>query len=234
MTNEILLFLSIAVIFSLLIITFRLFGRYGLIAWVGIATVLAEIAVTKNVRLFGMTNALGNVLFASNFLATDIITEVYGEKYAKKAVYTGIWFVIVFLIATQLMLAFIPDETDISDAAMRQLFSITPRVCIASVTMFFLSNLADVKLYDFLRKKSGGKYMWLRNNLCTILCNCGENFLFALAAFVGIYSLPVIFSIALGGSIIETVIALCDTPFLYLARHIGVRHKIGLLAENAK
>lgn len=232
MTNEILLFISIAVIFTLLIITFRLLGKYGLIAWVGIATVLAEIAVTKNVYMFGMTNTLGNVLFASNFLATDVITEVYGEKYARKAVYTGIWCVIIYLIATQLMLAFIPDSTDISDAAMRQLFSITPRVCIASVTMFFISNLADVKLYDFLRRKTDGKYMWLRNNICTIVCNCGENFLFATAAFLGIYSFPVIFSIALGGSIIETMIALCDTPFLYLARYIGVKRKIGLLAES--
>ena len=86
--------------------------------------------------------------------------------------------------------------------------------------MFALSNIIDIRLYEWLRKKSDGKKMWLRNNLCTIICNGGENFLFYLIAFAGVIEIPVILSIALSATIIEILIALCDTPFLYLSRNV--------------
>lgn len=71
-----------------------------------------------------------------------------------------------------------------------------------------------------MRKKTNGKKMWLRNNLCTILCNGGENFAFYFIAFGGIMPISVIISVGISATIIETIVALCDTPFLYLSKKI--------------
>jgi len=59
--NEILLFVEIIIVFSLLLLTKKLFKKEGLFLWIGIATVLANIQVSKNVDVFGMTTTLGNV-----------------------------------------------------------------------------------------------------------------------------------------------------------------------------
>ena len=85
--------------------------------------------------------------------------------------------------------------------------------------MFFISNMMDIYIYNKLKEKYPNK-LWLRNNLSTILCNCLENYFFNFFAFVGIFSLPVIISIATTTTIIEVVIALCDTPFLYISKKL--------------
>ena len=59
------------------------------------------------------------------------------------------------------------------------------------------------------------------NNVSTILCNCLENFGFIFLAFVGIYDGATILTIAASTSIVEAIVALCDTPFLYLAGGIN-------------
>jgi uncharacterized PurR-regulated membrane protein YhhQ (DUF165 family) len=56
--------------------------------------------------------------------------------------------------------------------------------------------------------------------VATILCNCLENFGFIGLAFAGIYDFGTIITIAVSTSIIEAIVAVCDTPFLYAARRI--------------
>lgn len=218
--NNILLIISIIGVFSIMLVVKKFLGKEGIIGWIGIASILANLLLLKNVDLLGISATLGNVLFASNFLATDILTENYGYKEAKKGVKFGISAVIIFMIITQVALLYIPNESDIAQESFELLFSFIPRISIASVTMFALSNILDIRLYEFLKEKSNGKMMWLRNNLCTILCNGGENFIFYLIAFGGTMELPLIISIALSATIIEVLIALCDTPFLYISKKV--------------
>lgn len=94
--NEILLVLSLLVIYGSVLLVYRLFGKSGLYCFTAIATITANIEVLIMVDAFGMEQTLGNILFASTFLVTDIISEVDGKKAAQKAVNIGI-FTSVFL-----------------------------------------------------------------------------------------------------------------------------------------
>lgn len=219
--NNILLVLSIIVVFSTMLIIKKILGKEGLIGWIGIASILANIMITKNVTIFGISATLGNVLFASNFLATDILTECYGYKEAKKGVKFGIISVLVFLLVTQIALIYVPNSLDMSKSSFEFLFSLVPRISLASISLFALSNFVDIKLYEYLRKKTNGKMMWLRNNLCTIVSNGGENFLFYFIAFGGTMDIKDILVMSLSATVIEIFIALCDTPFLYLSKKIN-------------
>ena len=218
--NNILLIVSIIGVFSIMLIIKKFLGKEGIIGWMGIASILANLLLIKNVDLLGIGSTLGNVLFASNFLATDILTENYGYKEAKKGVRFGIISVAIFMIVTQVALLYIPNADDVAQSSFELLFGFVPRISLASISMFALSNIIDIRLYEWLRKKSNGKKMWLRNNICTIICNGGENFLFYLIAFAGVMDIGVILSVALSATIIEILIALCDTPFLYISKKI--------------
>lgn len=214
--NEVLLFIEIIVVFSIVLFTNRFFKKEGLIAYIGIASVLANIQVAKQITIFGLDATLGNVLFASTFLATDILTEYYSKKDAVKGVNVGLMSVIIYIIVSQLTLLFTPNSFDFVSDSMKNIFELAPRICIASVVMYYIANRVDVFLYNRLKIKN--TKLWFRNNVSTILCNCLENFLFIGLAFYGIYDIKTILIIAGTSSIIETIIALCDTPFLYLAR----------------
>ncbi len=216
--NFILGILSIILCFLAVVLIEKFFKKEGLFIWISIATVIANILVCKTINIFGFVSSLGNIMFASNFLATDIMSEKYGKQYSKKAVILGLVSAIVFVISTQIGLLFISDETDVVQESMKTLFSINLRTSIASLTMYFVSNMLDVWLFEKIKSKIPGK-LWLRNNVSTIVSNCSENFLFAFLAFTGIMDIPTILSIAITGSIIEIIIALCDTPFLYIAKY---------------
>lgn len=220
MSNEILLFIEILVVFSGVLLFKKLFGKIGVIAWVPIATILANIITAKNAGIFGLSTAIGTVMFSSIFLATDILNECYGKEYAKKAVYLGLISNIVLIVSTQIALMYVPSSIDYANGSMQTLFGLNLRISIASAVMYFISNMLDVIIFDKIKNKTNGKMLWFRNNFSTILCNCLENFFFIGFAFYGIYDIKTILIIAGSTSVIEMIAALCDTPFLYLAKKI--------------
>lgn len=208
----------------------KLFGKRGLFVWMALAVVFANIQVSKQVNFGNISVSLGNVLFASTYLATDILNEKYGDKASKNAVKLAAGALVLYIMFAQLTLAFIPNSYDTVDSSLKTVFAMSARITAASGIMFIVSNWCDVILYQKLKEKTGGKYMWFRNNISTIVCNCLENFAFSILAFVGTFSIPYCLEIAVAGSLIEMLIAFCDTPFLYLSK--ALNQKSGILLEE--
>lgn len=217
--NIVLGIISIIATFSIVVCMEKMFKKEGLYVWISIATITANILVCKSIDILGLTASLGNVMFASIFLATDILSEKYDVKDSRKAVMLAIASQIIFILATTLAVSYIPSETDLSNESMKTLFSINARVSISSIVMFGASNMLDIYLFEKLKKKFP-KRLWLRNNVSTIISNCLENYFFVFFAFVGIYDYSTILSIATTTSILEIIIAICDTPFMYIAKKL--------------
>lgn len=217
--NIVLGIISIIATFSIVVCMEKMFKKEGLYVWISIATIMANILVCKSIDILGLTASLGNVMFASIFLATDILSEKYEVKDSRKAVMLAIASQIIFILATTLAVSYIPGETDLSNESMKTLFSINARVSISSIVMFGASNMLDIYLFEKLKKKFP-KQLWLRNNVSTIISNCLENYFFVFFAFVGIYDYSTILSIATTTSILEIIIAICDTPFMYIAKKL--------------
>ena len=218
--NTVYLFLEILICFSAVVLIGKLFGKNGLIAWVGIASVLANIITAKTSNILGLDASQGSVLFASTFLATDILCEKYGKKEAKTGVLVGLFSSVALIVATQIALLYSPVEYDYADEPMQVLFGLNLRITASSIVMYLIANLADIAVFDKLKQMTGGKWLWFRNNVATILCNCIENFGFIFLAFLGIYTAGQCFEIAIATSVIEIVAAVCDTPFAYLGRKL--------------
>ena len=158
-------------------------------------------------------------MFASNFLATDIMSEKYGFKESRKAIILAVVSQITFMISTTFAIWYIPSSVDLTSDSMKTLFSINLRVSIASLSMFFASNMLDIFLFEKIKQKFPEK-LWLRNNVSTIVSNCLENYLFSIFAFIGIYGFTTILIMASCASVLEMIIAICDTPFLYISKKL--------------
>lgn len=219
--NELILIAEVIIVFLMVLCSHYFFKKEGVIAWVAIATVLANIITAKNAEIFGLSTAIGTVMFASVFLATDILSECYSKEDAKKAVYIGLLANVVLICSTQIALRYTPSAFDYADGAMQTLFALNLRISVSSALMYFISNLADVYLFNKIKDKMNGKALWLRNNVSTIVCNCVENFGFIGLAFWGIYDVKTILTIAISTSIIEMIVAILDTPFLYMAKELS-------------
>lgn len=224
MQNELLLAASLFLSFSGLLFFHRAFGKSGIYVWIGVCAILANIEVTILVNAFGMEQTLGNTLFASSFLATDILSELYGKKAANKGVCTGIAVTMLFIIFSFTWVNYLPSEHDMNMNAVRSLFSSTPRILLSSLLGYVISQFIDVFLYhmwwDITAKKTDSreKALWFRNNFSTLISQLINIVSFNFLAFFGVYSLKELLSITLSCYIIYIFTSLLDTPFIYIER----------------
>lgn len=224
MTNELLFLLTTVVNFSMVLAFYRFFGKVGLFAWMGIATVIANIEVIKCCDMFGMAVALGNVAYGSTFLSTDILNEMYGGKEARKAVKLGFFALVAYTVMIQSALMFIPNAQDFASEPMKTIFQFAPRICITSIGCYYVSNMINTYLYQFFRKHF--KPMWVRNNAATIIAQFVDTVAFTFIAFWGIFDIQTMIEIIVTAYIMKVIVAAMDTPFLYFARWIGKKYNI--------
>lgn len=233
MSNELLLVGELLLTFGSLLIAYKLFGKLGLFIWIPISTILANIQVLVTIESFGLVATLGNVMYGSCFLATDILAENYGKKEARKAVAIGFF----SLIFTALVMNYILMYTSIEDAFsvamfenIKNIFKMLPRLALASLVAFFVSQNHDVWAFEFWKKKfPGTKKLWIRNNASTLVSQCLDTAIFTLIAFWGQMPLNVLWQIFTTTVILKTIISLIDTPFVYLGVLI---HKNRSTKEN--
>ncbi len=220
MINELLWFGLLFCSFITVIIAYKLFGKIGLYAWTSVAVILANIQVMKTVQVFGLVTALGNVIYASLFLVTDILNENHSKKDAQKSVWIGFFVLISMTIIMQITLQFIPDESDFLSEHITAIFSLMPRIAFASLVAYLISQSHDVWFFDKLKKRFGKKNLWFRNNLSTITSQLLDNTIFTLIAFTGVFEWNIIMQIFLTSLMLKLIVAVFDTPFIYLAKKI--------------
>ena len=222
--NERVLIVSLLVIYGGILLLYRIFGKQGMYLWTVVATISANIEVLIVVNAFGMEMTLGNILFASTFLVTDILSEIYGKKEAQTAVYLGIATSVAFILISQSWMLYRPNENDFAMPHIRAVFSNTPRLMLVGIVVYAIVQMFDVwayhKWWGLTRQKSGDsrRFLWLRNNGSTLLSQLLNTVLFTWGAFAGVYETKTLVSIAVASYVIFIVTSLADTPFVYWAR----------------
>ena len=222
MSNELIFILTVLIYLGSVLILYKAFGKNGLYAFAIFGTLLGNIAVCKNVDIFGVATTSGNVLYASTFLVTDILSEKYGRKDATKAVAYSFSIMILWMLGTQLILLFNPNENDYINESLKVVFSLVPRITVASMIGFVISQNLDVFLYHLIWSKTGNTKarLWLRNNGSTLTSQAIDTVIFTTIAFWGVYPTNVFLSILITTYVFKAIVALLDTPFMYLARRI--------------
>lgn len=234
MTNELLIILSFIIIYGGVALFYRLFGKGGLLAFSIFATLVANIEVLLLVDAFGLEMTLGNVLFGSTFLITDILSENHSRKDANRAVLISTACSILFIAISQIWLLYTPAANDWASGAFHTIFSNTPRIIIASLVVYLVSQLVDVWLYhkwwEWCKKRfsDSRKGLWIRNNGSTMISQLLNTSLFTFIAFYGVHPLSTLISIFASSYAIFIVTSLIDTPIVYWCRSMHEKGNDGL------
>ena len=225
MKNEILWVIMLLINFACILFAYWRFGKMGLYIWVPISSILANIQVVVLVNLFGLSTTLGNILFAGSFLATDILSENHGKDEAFMAVKIGFFSLIATTIIMRLTIMFIPENSTESFKifeSMKTIFGFLPRITFASLVAYLLSQTHDVWAYNMWKKKfQGRKYIWIRNNMSTLVSQLIDNVVFVGLAFAGVFSIEVMIQIFISTYVLKCIVSVCDTPFVYIANSLS-------------
>lgn len=222
--NE-LLFLSFAFFLLILnLIAFRL-GKVYMFGLIAIFSITMNIFVTKQFELFGLMVTGGNALYGALFLLTDLLSEHYGKKEALKAVGVGFVTSLIFIVATQVLLAFQPNEMDFAQESLSTIFSLTPRILCGSLLAYAIAQTFDVWMYAKIREWTKEKYLFLRNNGSTILSQFIDSIIFTAVGltafsfipFEGIIPAEIFWEVTFATYAIKVIVAIIDTPFMYLS-----------------
>ena len=233
MYNEFFGIATFFVTFILMVLMYRCFGKQGLIAWVAIGTIIANIQVIKTVDIFGISATLGNVMFASIYLATDILNDIYGRKVAKRAVWLGFSSTLVMIIVMQMSLHFIPAPEDISQKALSTIFDLVPRIALGSIIAYIIGQHVDVFIFSMIKKVfQSDKTFIIRAYGSTALSSIIDTALFVTIAFIGTLPAGVVFEIFITTYVLKLVSTIFNVPFGYIAKSFYRNGKIQKLDEG--
>ena len=233
MYNEFFGIATFFVTFIVMVLMYRCFGKQGLIAWVAIGTIIANIQVIKTVDIFGISATLGNVMFASIYLATDILNDIYGRKVAKRAVWLGFSSTLVMIIVMQMSLHFIHAPEDISQKALSTIFDLVPRIALGSIIAYIIGQHVDVFIFSMIKKVfQSDKTFIIRAYGSTVLSSIIDTALFVTIAFIGTLPASVVFEIFITTYVLKLVSTIFNVPFGYIAKSFYRKGKIQKLDEG--
>ncbi|UAC47010.1 queuosine precursor transporter [Bacillus aquiflavi] len=219
MFNEWFGLIFVIINFCFVLMFYRLFGKTGLFVWIGISTVLANLQVVKMIEIFGLTATLGNTMYGTAFLVTDILNERYGKQDAKKAVWLVFLTLLSMTVIMQLFLLFKPHEIDFAQDALSTIFHLLPRIALGSLCAYLVSQFADVYLFNLIRKRFPKDHQfWIRNNGSTMVSQLLDTLIFTSIAFIGVVPFNEWTQIFITTYLLKWIVALLDTPFGYIAK----------------
>lgn len=228
--------LFVIVNFAFFLLCYRLFGKKGLYAWVGIATVIANIQVAKTIAMpFDIVMTLGNTMYVTLYMTSDLLNEKYGRGEARKAVWFGFFTLLMTTVIMQMALIFEPQETDMAQSSLKTIFGLMPRLALGSMTAYFISQFLDVRLYAWIRKYySASNQLWIRSNGSTMVSSFVDTLIFCTIAFAGLYDLQVWLEILFTTFIAKFLLTAVGTPILYIARSFTFAEEEGTSSAPTK
>lgn len=155
-------------------------------------------------------------LYSATFLLTDTLGELWGKKMALRAVLAGFAGQVI-MIATNLIVLAAPAAPFWGhQEAFDVVLGITPRLALASVVAYAAAQTCDVFVFDKLKRLFRGRWLFLRNNGSTAISQSVDSCIFFGIGFWGL--VPDLGELITTAIFIKLLIALLDTPFLYLIR----------------
>jgi uncharacterized PurR-regulated membrane protein YhhQ (DUF165 family) len=207
-------------------------------------TLLNVIGITRFVQVGPMQLAVGVLAYPITFLCTDLISELYGRARANFMVTVGLilnGFILAVMWLGNALPAIdpvaqppwqtlslasdvgLPDGSSVSGSV--ELFSLiyanTTGAVFASMVAYILAQYIDVFLYHWIKKKTNGKHLWLRNNGSTLVSQAVDSITvvgitFGAVLLSGDMSLTIVLGLMLSNYLFKMASALADTPIIYL------------------
>ena len=184
--------------------------------------------------LFGVPISLtaGIITYPITFLVTDVTSEIFGKKRASLMVLTGFFCSILTLIIINIVLKLYPSDVWLSgssyenlsemEMAFNTVFTLPGILIFASMSAYLIAQLIDIRIFHFIKKITNSKFLWLRNNLSTMVSQLIDTII-VNSIFLG-YGMGldsnIIIQIIIANYLVKLFFAAVDTPLVYFFVHI--------------
>ena len=182
--------------------------------------------LVRNGSNYTMSVPAGVVAYPFTFLATDLISELFGRKRAQMLVWVGFG-MNVFMLLLMSINHWLPNSSGVSGGLdlFEGVYQFMVGNTIASMIAYLIAQSVDVRLYHFWKRLTKGKHLWLRNNASTTFSQLVDSTaiitILYLAGNLGdaIDNVGAVIILILNSYLFKFFFALFDTPLMYL----GVR-----------
>jgi len=181
--------------------------------------IVAELIGGKLIDVGPAVMSIGILPWPIVFITTDLINEYFGEKGVRKlSIITACLIAYTFIV---LFFAMKLPSTGISSVSTTQfnaVFGQSQLIIVGSIVAFLVSQLIDVSIFHFVKKRTGNKMIWLRSTGSTAISQLFDSFIVLGIAFwlPGIMDTKTFFISATTGYSVKLIIAVLMTPMIYL------------------
>lgn len=184
----------------------------------------------SNFNIGPFTTIVGILPWPIVFIITDLMNEFYGEKVVRRvswitAILIAYCFIIVGL-SMQIPAVEIPGSNLSDDASYNKVFGQAQMVIVGSIAAFLVSQLLDAYIFQFIKRKTGDKFIWLRSTGSTLFSQLIDSYIVLYIGFVlpGSLSFTEFMKIAPTNYVLKIVIAFALTPLIYLGHYLVKRY----------
>ncbi|MDP1908184.1 MAG: queuosine precursor transporter [Hyphomicrobium sp.] len=184
---------------------------------------IAGVLGNKQVALGPLAVEAGIFAFLLLVITSSAVAELHGRDTANKLVLIGFVPLIASLLLTLVVLA-VPASPEMDPArlsAFDLMMKGTPRIWIAGIIAYGISQFLNVTIFSWLKGREGGSLLWLRAGAASVLSQIVDTLLFISIAFYGVFPIANL----LAGQMLAKVVlsAVLVPPLIYLFVAIGRR-----------
>lgn len=161
-------------------------GKQALITLICFLGVFSNLLVVKQMTLFGFDVTCSDVFAVGGLLGLNLAQEYFGKACAQKIILLNFYMLVVYLAVTQFHLWYTPNNFDEAHMHFDALFSVMPRIIIASIGVYVFVQFLDTYLYGFLNRFFTGRYLVLRSMISLLVSQLLDTILFSITALYGI------------------------------------------------
>jgi uncharacterized integral membrane protein (TIGR00697 family) len=192
-------------------------SKQAIIASIAIYGVLANLFVLKQINLFGLEVTSSDIFVVGISLGLNLIQDKFSKEDAQEAVWISFWGLTTYTILSQFQIWYTPNALDTANQHFIGLLSIAPRLAIASLISYIVSQTIDVNLYAYLKTKLVNRFYFIRNYASIAVSQFIDTILFSL---LGLYGL--------GYNIIHIII------FSYLIKLVAITLSVIVISGSKK
>jgi queuosine precursor transporter len=209
--NEILFLIQILIIVLFALISLKL-GKGALIAWVAVQALIANLFVLKQITLFGFDVTASDAFVIGALLGLNFLQEYHSKEDAQKATWICFFFMFFFALVSQVHMHYQPSDYDTTQESFQVILSQSPRLLIASISVFFIVQQFDIRFFGFLKQKFYNLGFAFRAAIALIVSQFLDTVLFS---FVGLYGIvECIADIVLVSFAIKLLVIFIFTPII--------------------
>jgi len=190
-----------------------LIGLY--VVFVALSQIVAAKIAEYDLGFITVTAPAAVLIYSVTYLFTDIVNERFGRREVHKmiliAFVTQLALVFFLWLGTELPPA--PFWTD--QEAWDSIIGLVPRITVASWVAFLVSENLDAWVFDWFRRVTGGRYLWMRNVFSSVPALSVDTLLFISIAFWGLMPMG---DLIAGQLYTKWLVGLVNIPFMYLNR----------------